>query len=184
MIYHVRALQGVSAFSSEAAFKVMFEATSPHVYAYARRHVEADIAPDVVGEVYLVAWRRRGDLPDEVLPWLLVTARNVVRRFWRNRSTERRLATELAGIQAVAALSGAPVEDRLALADAFQRLSESDRETLLLVGWDGLTPMQAAEVVGCSANTFAARLSRARRRLSDHTDEQAPTPLFVLPTGD
>lgn len=121
--------------------------------------MEADVALDVVGEVYLVAWRRRGDLPEEVLPWPLVTARNVVRRFWRNRLTEWRLATELAGIQAVAAMSGAPAEDRLALADAFARLSESDRETLLLVGWDGLTPMQAAEVVGCSANTFAARLS-------------------------
>ncbi|NLD76463.1 MAG: hypothetical protein GX643_07325, partial [Acidimicrobiales bacterium] len=50
------------------------------------------------------------------------------------RQESRTLHTELAGIEAVAATSQAPVEDRLALADAFARLSEDDRETLLLVG--------------------------------------------------
>ena len=161
----------------------MFQATSTRVYAYARRHADVDVAPDIVGEVYLIAWQRRRVLPDEPLPWLLVTARNILHRYWRNRSRQQRLATELAGIEAVAATSQAPVEDRLALADAFARLSEDDRETLLLVGWDGLTPQQAAEVLGCSPNTFAARLSRARRRLSTHASDRTPLRLVALPAG-
>ena len=84
----------------------------------------------------------------------------------------------------MAAASDASPDDRLALADAFARLSEDDRETLLLVGWDGLTPQQAAEVLGCTANAFAARLSRARRRLSTHLGDPAPLRLAALPTGD
>ena len=184
MIGPVGAQQGVSAYSTDASFEAMFQATSLRVYAYARRHADPDAAADIVGEVYLVAWRRRRDLPEEPLPWLLVTARNVLHRFWRNRSRSQRLMTELAGIGALAAASDSSPEDRLAVADAFARLSEDDRETLLLVGWDGLTPTQAAEVLGCTANAFAARLSRARRRLSVHTGDATPVRLLALPAGD
>lgn len=159
MIGPVGALRGVSSFSTEAALTALYEATSIRVYAYARRHTDAEVAPDVVAEVYLVAWKRRGVLPDEPLAWLLVTARNVLHRHWRNRSRQLRLATELAGIEAVAAASEAHPEERLALGDAFARLSEDDRETLLLVGWDGLTPKEAAGVLGCSANAFPGRVS-------------------------
>ena len=36
---------------------------------------------------------------------------------------------------------------------------------MLLIAWEGLTPSQAARVVGCSGATFRVRLHRARRRL-------------------
>ena len=49
---------------------------------------------------------------------------------------------------------------------ALSALSERDREALLLVGWEGLKPAQAARVLGVRPNTFAARLYRARRRLA------------------
>ena len=178
MIGPVRALPGVST-PHATAFEAMFEATSPRVYAYARRHADAEVAQDIVGDVYLVAWRRRRDLPAEPLPWLLVTARHTLHRHWRNRSVADRLAAELQGIEALATASEVAVADRLDLVAAFAALSEDDRETLLLVGWDGLTPQQAADVVGCSANTFAARLSRARRRLTRLT-EPTHTPLRTV----
>ena len=128
MIGAMRALPGVSAYSTPDAFEAMFEATSARVYAYARRHASADVAPDVVGEVYLVAWARRADLPNEPLPWLLVTARNVLHRHWRTRSKQQRLAAGLEGVAAMAAASDASPDDRLALADAFARLSEDERD--------------------------------------------------------
>ncbi|WP_342371806.1 sigma-70 family RNA polymerase sigma factor [Propioniciclava soli] len=182
MIAAVGALQGMSV-DSEGDFEALFAATSASVFAYARRHVEADVAADVVSEVYLVAWKRRHELPDEPVAWLLVTARHVVLRYWRTRSRQLRLMTELAGIQAMAATSDASVEERSALGAAFAALSADDREALLLVGWDGLTPQQAARVMGCSANTFAARLSRARRRLSNQAGDQRSLRLVALPAG-
>lgn len=160
----------------------MFEATSPRVYAYARRHADAEVAQDIVGEVYLVAWRRGRDLPDEPLPWLLVAARHTLQRHWRHRSAAARLAAELGGIEALARASEVDPDDRMDLMAAFNRLSEDDRETLLLVGWDGLTHPQAAQVLGCTPNTFAARLSRARSRLTRLTQDTSGARLRTVST--
>jgi RNA polymerase sigma-70 factor (ECF subfamily) len=44
------------------------------------------------------------------------------------------------------------------------RLGPDDRELLMLVGWDGLTPGDAADVIGISPSTARMRLSRARAR--------------------
>lgn len=49
---------------------------------------------------------------------------------------------------------------------ALSALREPDREALLLVAWEGLEPGRAARVLGVRPNTFAARLSRARRRFA------------------
>lgn len=185
MLGRVRTVLGVSAHSDPVAFEALYEATSLRVYAYARRHGDAELAADVVGDVFLVAWRRRDVLPDDALPWLLVTARNVLSAYWRSRSKQARVTAELAGIANLAAMSDASAADRIALTEAFDRLSSTDRETLLLVGWDGLTPAQAARVAGCSPNTFAARLSRARKRLDALAAGEVARPrLSPVPTGD
>lgn len=175
-----------------ASFQTMFEATSARVYAYARRHSDPDSAQDVVSQVYLTAWRRRGTLPEDPLPWLLVTARNVLANQWRSASRQRRLAAHLAGIADLAAHSEASPAERAALVQAFERLSADDRETLLLVGWDGLSSAEAAQVLGCSTNAFAARLSRARRRFEaliapSHADATTTHPslrLVPIPEGE
>jgi RNA polymerase sigma-70 factor (ECF subfamily) len=51
---------------------------------------------------------------------------------------------------------------------AVRRLKPRDREALMLVGADGLTPTQAAGVLGISPANFRMRLTAARRALS-HT---------------
>lgn len=99
MLGLVQALPSVSTHSDPAAFEALYSATALRVYAYARRHADADVASDVVGDVFLVAWRRRDSLPDEALPWLLVTARNVLASYWRSCSRRARLADELADIE-------------------------------------------------------------------------------------
>ena len=48
---------------------------------------------------------------------------------------------------------------------ALSRLSEPDREALLLVAWDGLSTAEGAIALGCSQTAFKVRLHRARRRL-------------------
>jgi DNA-directed RNA polymerase specialized sigma24 family protein len=42
--------------------------------------------------------------------------------------------------------------------------SRSDRELLLLVAWEGLTPAEAAAVLGISQVAARTRLHRARKR--------------------
>jgi RNA polymerase sigma-70 factor, ECF subfamily len=48
---------------------------------------------------------------------------------------------------------------------AMARLGDEDRELLLLVSWEELSPGQAAKVLGISSLAARSRLYRARRRL-------------------
>lgn len=60
----------------------------------------------------------------------------------------------------------APVSpDRRLGLDVLAGLSESDRETLLLCAWEGLTPDEAAFALGISPSAYRMRLARARKRL-------------------
>ena len=64
--------------------------------------------------------------------------------------------------------TGAPQSDRLVclqVLDAIQRLSEEHREVLLLVGVEGMSYREAAEILGVAIGTVMSRLSRARAAL-------------------
>jgi RNA polymerase sigma-70 factor (ECF subfamily) len=50
------------------------------------------------------------------------------------------------------------------------RLRPDDRELLMLVGWDGLTPTEAAGVVGIAPGAARMRLARARQRFRELLD--------------
>jgi RNA polymerase sigma-70 factor (ECF subfamily) len=73
-----------------------------------------------------------------------------------------RLRSEL---PALVAAQAPPSGERPAVLSALSQLDEADRELLLLVGWEGLEPAQAARVVGGSVVAVRSRLHRARRRL-------------------
>src|SRR5262245_33365764 len=73
-------------------FVACYEEHGAAVLAFARRRVGADAADDVLAETFLVAWRRRGDVPPDALPWLYAVAGNVVRN--RLRSERRRDALQ------------------------------------------------------------------------------------------
>jgi len=49
---------------------------------------------------------------------------------------------------------------------AFWRLSEEQREVLILVGASGVSYEEAAEICGCAVGTIKSRVSRARAQLS------------------
>ena len=161
--------------STDAAFAQLYRANADRVMAYCLRQVGQNDAEDVVSEAFLIAWRRRHVLPEPPLPWLLVTARNLIadsrRRYVRTVSGDAQLARllSLAAHDAV----GEAVTRRHTLIRALGTLSQDDREALLMTAWDGLTAVQAAPVMGCSTATFNVRLHRARKRLEAAADETA-----------
>lgn len=151
----------------DSAFDELYRLHYGRVSAYALRRVGRATAEDVVAETFLIAWRRRQELVGDPLPWLLGVARRVlanqVRASRRSDAVAER-ATRLAVIPDQApdessALVDAPIG--LALAS----LRARDQEALVLTAWDGLSPAQAARVLGCSAATFRVRLHRAKKRL-------------------
>jgi len=69
-----------------------------------------------------------------------------------------------------------------ALRSALARLSEQDREALMLVAWHGLSGARAARAAGCSRSAFGVRLHRARRRLAAQLrTDQNPIPANATP---
>ncbi|GAB3962715.1 hypothetical protein GCM10029978_018760 [Actinoallomurus acanthiterrae] len=61
-------------------------------------------------------------------------------------------------------------QDVDAVRTAFRRLGDDDRELLSLVGWEGLTPSEAATVLGRSRGAVRVQLHRARKRLAKELD--------------
>jgi RNA polymerase sigma-70 factor (ECF subfamily) len=70
-----------------------------------------------------------------------------------------------------------------ALAAALALLNDVDRELLLLIAWDGLSPAEAATVLGIKPATARVRLLRARRRLTQALSRERsdPTTCSSLP---
>jgi RNA polymerase sigma factor (sigma-70 family) len=158
--------------------------------AYALRHVDHATAQDVLSETFLVAWRRLAKIPDDPLPWLLVVARNTIHNQRRSGTRRAQLATELERLRQVAEPAAAAdvlATERASMLAALASLTAKEREALLLIAWDGLSPQQAAKVAGCSGPAFHVRLFRARARLQtqlESTDTQLETRDARLETRD
>ena len=133
------------------------------VAAYARRrgHPDADAA---AAEVMTIAWRRLTDVPrDDPRPWLFATARNIV------LADRRRTRTVSAQVDRASETELLELDPELE--SALRALSRVDREALLLIAWEDLTPSQAARSLGINPTAFRVRLLRARRRLQAKLDE-------------
>jgi RNA polymerase sigma-70 factor (ECF subfamily) len=152
-----------------AATELLWIEHADRVHAYARRHVGPSAADDIVSETFLVAWRRLDVVPDPALPWLLGVARNLSRA--RQRADGRTLVTAVAE-QSVPDFAEAADTDH-DLVEALRALPPVDREVLYLVGWEDLSNIDAAAVLGCSTKTFGVRLHRARARLRRQLDRAA-----------
>jgi RNA polymerase sigma-70 factor (ECF subfamily) len=139
------------------------------VLAYSLRRVgDPEDAADVVAETFLVAWRRLDEVPlgaRERL-WLYAVARRVTANHHRAEGRRTRLAERLAeSLQSEAMANPEHSAEAAGVLRAMGDLGEEDRELLLLVTWEELSPGQAAEVLGISSLAARSRLHRARRRL-------------------
>ncbi|UBU13493.1 RNA polymerase sigma factor [Nonomuraea gerenzanensis] len=148
----------------EADFTLLFQEHYESVLRYAWRRVGPSDAPDIANETFRIAWQKHRDIPpDRPLPWLYVTARNLIRNLVKKEQRrEEVLAVHDAGDIGDHAVA---VVARQAALTALNDLSESDRELVLLVAWEGLDLREAAQVAGCSRAAAAMRLHRARKRL-------------------
>jgi RNA polymerase sigma-70 factor (ECF subfamily) len=151
-------------------FEALFAKHHDAVRRYVVRRQQGSLVDEALADTFLVAWRRLDEIPDRTLPWLLGIARRVLadqrRAARRRRSLSERLHLD--------ALAGARASDwepppglTQQLACALATLTAHEREALLLVAWDELSPADAARAAGCSAAAFRVRLHRARQRVSD-----------------
>lgn len=162
-----------------ARFTALYDEFYPRVHAYAVSRTGRQLAEEVAGETFTVAWRRFADLPDPPLPWLIGIARNISRESYRAEARQAALTAELRSWAAESAADvSESVVERTALLRALATLTDDDREVLTLVAWHGLTSAQAAAVLGCTKSAYFVRLHRARKRLEDALIDQ-PDPARV-----
>jgi RNA polymerase sigma-70 factor (ECF subfamily) len=151
----------------QAEFEILFRETRAPLLAYFTRRVPADDAGDLLADVYLVAWRKRADLPpgEERRLWLYGVARRLL-------AEHRRTLLPWPEGEPVDVDEGpsptADDERGATVRSALASLSDLDRELVTLTTWERLTPADAARVVGITAGTARVRLHRARARLARH----------------
>ena len=133
------------------------------ITAYARRRGVRDPSA-IAAEVMAIAWRRLADVPlDDPRPWLIATTRNLVLTDRRKHPPEPGAETLHSAETADQPYPAVDLDPELEI--ALRALSRTDREALLLVAWEDLTPKSAAASLGITQAAFRVRLHRARRRL-------------------
>jgi RNA polymerase sigma-70 factor (ECF subfamily) len=138
----------------------------------------ASEAEDVTQETFVRAYGAlaRFDGRSEPFTWIYRIAVNLSLNAIRSRKTRRTSAPpdesrmdsmmlEARGNLASPADQTADRQLALALLDGLNELSETLRTTLILVGVDGVSHAEAAEVLGCPEGTIAWRVHEARRKL-------------------
>ncbi len=168
-------------------FERIYEEHFGRVAGYLLARADRELAQDALSKTFEVAWRRIGEVPAAPLPWLLGVARKVLaetrRAQGRRDALVERIASSL-GAQAVD--RGEAMAEREHTLMALARLSEPQREALLLIAWDGLSEREAAKALKCSRGAIALRVHRARaslrRDLGRETEElQSPGGLLPRP---
>lgn len=146
----------------------LYERHAAAVFRFLARRVGPAAAEDLVGEVFVAALesrvRYRPHESGSALPWLYGIGGNVARTHLRRRrpdvAVDKDVGVDWAAVDA--RLDAQATRDQLRR--ALVTLTPHERETFLLVAWEGLTPTQAAHALGVPATVVRARLSRARRR--------------------
>ena len=144
----------------------LYSELAPDVYASAYRLLgERSDAEDVTHELFvrlpqiLAGWdEARGSLG----PWMRRVAVRLA--LMRLRSGRRRREVDVGAVASLLARSDEP-HDRLAMADALDRLSEEQRVVFLLKEVEGYSHAEIATLLEISVRNSEVRLFRARQAL-------------------
>lgn len=169
-----------------SAYKQLYEAHHRTILAYCVRRVGRNEAPDLVSEVFTVAWRRLDSIPpgDEAVRWLYGVAFRVVSDHRRGARRRRRLE---ARARAVAPEADAGPELEVVqrheydlVIQAASHLRPLDQEVLRLALWEELSHTEIADILGSSIPAIRQRFHRAKRALAKHFEKLGGT----VPQGD
>jgi RNA polymerase sigma-70 factor, ECF subfamily len=160
--------------ASEAA-RELYERHGGPVLRFCRSRLRSrEEAEDARQTVFLYAFRalRAGVIPISELSWLLKIAENVCKS--SRHDSKRRFALEIAedpeALGQVAAPPNPEVELLMPLEDALGRLTDSQRQALLLREWRGLSYREIADRLGTGQGAVEVLLFRARRALAEELE--------------
>lgn len=158
------------------AFGRLVERYGKRVFGRIRRLVRhPDDVEDLVQEVFLLAYRRLGQLRDgsRFSPWLSTIAENTSRNWYRRRMVQIRFEELLYREWSDPVLdeSEAEREARMMVRRAIRRLSGAHREVIEEHYFKGHSYVETAHQLGLEVNTVRSRLQKARQRIRKEMSE-------------
>ena len=180
--------------NTDARFEALYRAHAREVHGYCLRRTSSEEAKDATSEVFIVAWRRFGDVPpgDEALPWLYGVARNVLTNRARSVRRRDRLAAKAAAHHDPTVQGPEPQivrnEEHAEVLAALSKLPEKDQEVLRLVEWEGISRDRVAEMFFVSRSAIDKRIARAYKKMAKTLDVPRPdlltTPVTIEEGGE
>ncbi|MGC1469261.1 MAG: sigma-70 family RNA polymerase sigma factor [Sphingorhabdus sp.] len=168
----------------DKVFRDQLVALLPSLRAFSRGLCgHREMADDLAQDTMMRAWAARTSYTQgtNFRAWMFMIMRNqfytTVRRNSRMTSLDPEVAERVL-VVAPAQQNGINVDD---VAKALQKLPVEQRETLMLIGANGLSYEEAAEVMGCAMGTVKSRLARGRAALAALIDGPADDALFHSP---
>lgn len=165
-----------------AAFDHAFAGYRRRLYGYLVRMTRRrDVAEDLLQDTFLRLARHATSLDEDTRlgPWLFTVAHRLVVSWARAQAVRDQLAGDLPrregpGGERSPLEALADTETQLALERALAQLAPAYREVALLVGVEGLSPAEVAEILGQKPDAIRQRLARARAQLADALGEHVP----------
>jgi RNA polymerase sigma-70 factor (ECF subfamily) len=181
---HVRSdadLWRLIAADDHQAFTDLYERHAPAVWNHAYRLTASwTAADDLLAQTFLEVWRRRAGVQlvrDSALPWLYTVTANVCRSERRRLGRFQRIAPKLVRDDstpdhAERIAENSATSQRLAIViAAVARLPRGQREVVEMCLLGEVSTTDAAELFGISETSVRSRLSRARARLQQISQE-------------
>lgn len=130
---------------------------------------EGASADDLVQDTIVKAWTNidKFQAGTNLRAWLFTILRNT---FFSSKRKTKREVSDPEGVHAGALFEKPQHDGRLAMNEfmrAFDQLSAEHREVLILVGANGYSYQEAADMMSVAAGTAKSRASRARARLCE-----------------
>jgi RNA polymerase sigma-70 factor, ECF subfamily len=155
--------------AADQVFRDQLVALIPSLRSFARGLCGwRDIADDMVQDAMLRGWAARASFTpgSNFRAWMFMILRNqfytTIRRDKRMTSWDPEVAERML-VEAPAQQHAIHAAD---VAKALQQLPAEQREVLLLIGANGASYEEAAEIIGCAIGTIKSRLARGRKALA------------------
>jgi len=169
---------------SDSQFKADLLELIPFLRAFARSLCgNQETADDLAQETLVKAWQARSMFAPgtNLKAWLFTILRNQFysdrRRAWRQTPWDQDAAERIPGSSSEQSWA-AELSDT---ARALSRLSDEQREALILVGAGGFSYEDAAAICRCAVGTVKSRVARARKSLLAILEGEDPLPQASRP---
>ena len=180
-------LQAAETVDPDIVFRNQLVAIIPALRSFARGLCGSRaMADDMAQEAMVRAWAARASYIQgtNFRAWMFIILRNqfysTIRKDARMSTWDPEVAERLL-VEAPAQQGGIHVSD---VAKALQKLPPEQREVLLIVGANGASYEEAAEIIGCAVGTIKSRLARGRKALALLIDGPGDDEMFdARPSG-